>query len=66
MAWTRDGAISRGTPSNEGSNYTLTVPGLTLGDEGMYELTLTNEIGAGTPLSFSITVNCEYNHSLTN
>ncbi|XP_064386437.1 hemicentin-2-like isoform X2 [Halichondria panicea] len=57
VAWTKDGANSRGTPSSEGSKYTLTVPGLTLGDEGMYELTLTNEIGAGIPLSFSITVN---------
>ncbi len=63
VAWTKDDANSRGTPSSEGSKYTLTVPGLTLGDEGMYELTLTNEIGAGTPLSFSITVNCEYNRN---
>ena len=59
VAWTKDGVISRGTPSNQGSKYTLMLPTLSLGDDGVYELALTNQIGTGTPLSFNITVNCE-------
>ncbi len=59
VAWTKDGVNSRGISSNQGSKYTLMVATLSLGDEGVYELTLTNQIGTGTPLSFNITVNCE-------
>ncbi len=63
VVWTKDGANSRGIPFSEGSKYTLTVPGLTLDDKGMYQLTLTNQIAVGIPLPFSITINCEYNRN---
>lgn len=58
VTWSMGGATARGTPSNNETYYTLSIPGLTIGDEGTYQLTLTNQIGDGAPLSFSIIVNC--------
>ncbi len=59
VTWTMGGATARGTPSSSGSRYVLSVPGLTREDEGVYQLTLTNQIGDGTPLAFNIVVNCK-------
>lgn len=59
VVWTKDGAQTRGIPSQQGSRFTLTIPMLLLSDEGVYELALTNQIGAGV-VQFNITIDCEY------